>query len=80
MAKKPFEPMSDDELHELLNATLHGPLPFDTAMRVLATLGKLQKENAELSQRIMDLEEELGHVNADMCPDCKVPSDSCIHT
>ena len=33
-----LEPMSDEEIRELLGATLHGALPHETMMRVLATL------------------------------------------
>lgn len=33
-----MDPFTDDEIHELLTITLHGPLPHRTMLRVYATL------------------------------------------
>jgi hypothetical protein len=38
MTEDPRKPMSHEEVHELLTACLHGPLPQTTIYRMMATL------------------------------------------
>lgn len=40
---KANEPLTDDEIRELLSATLHGPLPTATMHRVFATLADVPR-------------------------------------
>ena len=37
-----MEPLTDDEIRELLGATLHGSLPKETMQRVFATLAEVE--------------------------------------
>lgn len=52
------DPLSDKEIQELLSATLHGPLPHRTMMRVFATIALVPGLRA--NQRLPP----------DICPDC----------
>jgi len=48
MADDPRKPMTVEEVDDLLRATLHGPLPHKTMMRVMATLAEWKEQITQL--------------------------------
>ena len=42
-------PLTDDEIHDLLTRTLHGPLPQKTMTRVMATLAEVPGLRARIA-------------------------------
>ena len=42
-------PFTDDEINDLLSATLHGPLPHATMLRVFATLAEVPGLRARIA-------------------------------
>ncbi len=63
-----MNPMSDAEVKDLMRATMHGPLPHDTVMRLLATLSRdiYERDMAEKGAKLMPLQpidiDEEGHI------------------
>ena len=61
---KRMQPMTTQEVNELLGATLHGALPFETQMRVFATLAQNQFDIDTLSEHLRAIALYMGD------PDC----------
>jgi len=55
----PYKSLSNDEIHDILTATLHGPLPTKTMCRIFNTLAEMpelrkEKENKTSDKLIKD--------------------------
>jgi len=46
----PRQPLTDDEIDDLLTSTLHGPLPNLTMSRVLATVAEVPGLRADIEE------------------------------
>lgn len=48
--RHPHAPLADDEIRDLLSATLHGPLPVATMSRVFATIAQVPEMRAAVRE------------------------------
>lgn len=54
-----IKPLSDTEWRELMSATMHGSLPWETVRRVLATVDRVMTERDGLKDHASDLDKML---------------------